>query len=134
MIKKIIKFDDTKIEEYEFHQYKNPISINEININEIVASNNFPFGKQDFKYFISYKDGSVSDRKSLDELEKKLLDSLNIIDSSHFTGSQKLWFLQHLLIPRIQWPILIYEVPISLVSKLEQKTSVYIRKWLKLHK
>ena len=58
----------------------------------------------------------------------------NIIDSSHFTGSQKLWFLQHLLIPCIQWPILIYEVPISLVSKLEQKTSVYIRKWLKLHK
>ena len=52
-------------------------------------------------------DGSFSDRKSLDELEKKLLDGLNIIDTSHFTGSQKLWFLQHLLIPRIQWPILI---------------------------
>ena len=67
-------------------------------------------------------------------MEKKLLDGLNIIDSSHFTGSQKLWFLQHLLIPRIQWPILIYEVPISLMSILEQKASVYIRKWLKLHK
>ena len=65
---------------------------------------------------------------------KKLLDGLNIIDTSHFTGSQKLWFLQHLLIPRIQWPILIYEVPISLAFKLEQKASVYIRKWLKLHK
>ena len=79
-------------------------------------------------------DGSIFDRNSLDELKKKLLDGLNIIDSSHFTGSQKLWFLQHLLIPRIQWPILIYEVPISLVSKLEQKASVYIRKRLKLHK
>ena len=52
-------------------------------------------------------DGSISDRKSLDELEKKLLDGLNIIDTSHFTGSQKLWFLQHLVIPCIQWPILI---------------------------
>ena len=79
-------------------------------------------------------DGSISDRKSLDELEKKLLDGLNIIDTSHFTGSQKLWFLQHLLIPRIQWPILIYEVPMSLAFKLEQKASVHIRKWLKLHK
>ena len=69
-------------------------------------------------------DGSISDRKSLDELEKKLLDGLNIIDTSHFTGSQKLWFLQHLLIPRIQWPILIYEVPISLALKLEQKASL----------
>ena len=79
-------------------------------------------------------DGSISDRKCLDELEKKLLDGLNIIDTTHSTGSQKLWFLQHLLIPRIQWPILIYEVPISLAFKLEQKASVHIRKWLKLHK
>ena len=32
------------------------MSINNIDINEIVASNKFPFGKQDFKYFIGYKD------------------------------------------------------------------------------
>ena len=65
-------------------------------------------------------DGSISDRKSLDELEKKLLDDLNIIDTYHLTGSQKLWFLQHLLIPHIQWPIFIYEVPksFSLYSKV----------------
>ena len=36
-------------------------------------------------------------------------------------------------VPSMQWPILIYEVLISFVSKLEQKASVYIRKWLKLH-
>ena len=65
---------------------------------------------------------------------KKLLDGLNIIDTSHFTGSQKLWFLQHLLIPCIQCPILIYEVPISLAFKVEQKGSVHIQKWLKLYK
>ena len=32
-------------------------------------------------------DGSISDRKSLDELEKKLLDGLNINDTSDFTSS-----------------------------------------------
>ena len=30
MDKKIIKFDDTEIEEYEFHQHECPISINDI--------------------------------------------------------------------------------------------------------
>ena len=30
MDRKIIKFDDTEIEEHKFHQYKIPISINEI--------------------------------------------------------------------------------------------------------
>ena len=61
-----------------------------------------------------------------------LLDDLNIIDTSHFTGSQKLWFWQHLLIPPFQLPILIYEIPMSLTFKTEQKSSVYIYKWIKL--
>ena len=56
MDKKIIKFDDTEIEEYEFHQYESPISTNNIDINKIVVSNKFTFGKQDFKYFIGYRD------------------------------------------------------------------------------
>ena len=78
-------------------------------------------------------DGSLSDRNSSAELANKLLAGLTTIDRSHFTGTQKLWILQHLLIPRIQWPLLIYEVPISLAFKLEQKVSVFIRKWLHLH-
>ena len=55
MDKKIIKFDHTEIEEYEFNQYKSPISINHIDINETVLSNKFTFGKQHLKYFIGYK-------------------------------------------------------------------------------
>ena len=39
MGKKDIKLDDTEVEEYEFHQHKSPISINDKNINEIVVSN-----------------------------------------------------------------------------------------------
>ena len=46
MTKKIIKFDDNETE--EFYQYKTPISINDIDINKIVISNKFPFGKKDF--------------------------------------------------------------------------------------
>ena len=41
MDKKIIKFDDTKIEEYEFHQYESPILINDTDINAMVVSNKF---------------------------------------------------------------------------------------------
>ena len=53
MDNKNIKFDDTEIEEYEFHQYRIYISINTIDINKIVVTHKF--GEQDFKYFIGYK-------------------------------------------------------------------------------
>ena len=56
MYQKSIKFDDAEIEEYKFHQYESPISINDIDTNETVVSNKFPFGKQDFESFIGYKD------------------------------------------------------------------------------
>ena len=55
MDKKVIKFDDTEIEKYEFSQHKNAILINDIDINKIVVSNMLPSGKQDFKYVIGYK-------------------------------------------------------------------------------
>ena len=38
---------------------QSPISINDIDINKIVVPNKFGFGKQDFKYFIGYKDSET---------------------------------------------------------------------------
>ena len=44
IIKKLKPYD-TEIEEYEFYQHNNPISINKIDINKIVKSITLPFGK-----------------------------------------------------------------------------------------
>ena len=74
-------------------------------------------------------DGSIPDGNSSAELTHKL----SVIGKSHFTGTQKLSILQHLLILRIQWPLLIYKIQISIAFKLEQKVSAFIRKWLHLH-
>ena len=45
------KFDDTEIEEH-----KSLISISDMDIDEIIASNKFSFAQQDFKCFVGYKD------------------------------------------------------------------------------
>ena len=55
MEKAIIKFGDTEIEKQIFHQHKKPISIKDVDINEIVVSDKVSFGKMGFKYFIGYK-------------------------------------------------------------------------------
>ena len=78
-------------------------------------------------------DVSLTDRKSVEELEDKLLPGLKIINGSYFSRTQKLWIMQHLLIPRIHWPLLIYEIPMSLAARHEQKISTFIHKKLHLH-
>ena len=77
--------------------------------------------------------GSLIDRNSTDELQQKLVLGLNIINKSSFKGTQKLWTLQHLLIPPLKWSLLIYEISIFHASFLEKKISKFIRKWLNIH-
>ena len=45
---------------------------------------------QPVKFFGSRIDGSLTDIKSIEELEPKLLSAIKIIDSSYFSGTQKL--------------------------------------------
>ena len=56
MGKTVINIGHIEIEKQKFHQHKRPISIINIDINEIVASNKVFLGKKRFKYFIGYKD------------------------------------------------------------------------------
>ena len=46
----------------------------------------------------------------------------------------KLWCLQFGLLPRLMWPLTIYEVPMSKVEKLERLISSFAKKWLGLPK
>ena len=52
----IIKFGDTEIEKHKFHQRKQPILINNVDINKTLVSNKISFRKKGFKYFIRYND------------------------------------------------------------------------------
>ena len=52
---KDITFGDIKVEKHKFHQYKSPISINDVNISKIVVSNSVPFCKKGIKYLFGTK-------------------------------------------------------------------------------
>ena len=76
---------------------------------------------------------SLRDKDQVDAFNKAVSQGLALIDKSFHRGIHKVWILQHLLIPRLRWPLLIYEIPVTVVIKLEQKISCFIRKWLRLH-
>ena len=59
-MEKKTKLDNTEIEEYKLYEHKSPILINNIDI-KIAVSHKLPFSKQDFKYFVSYKDAKKLD-------------------------------------------------------------------------
>lgn len=54
MGKKIITFTDIEVENINFIDTKD-LSIDDVNINEIIVSNKVPFGEKGFKFFVGYK-------------------------------------------------------------------------------
>ena len=80
-----------------------------------------------------YEDG-LSDRHKGMEIYRQAQDGLKSIDKTKLSGKCKVWCLQYGLYSRLQWPLMMYEVGASRVERIEQRCSVYIRKWLKLPK
>ena len=52
----IIAFDNIEIENHKFYNKRNPLLMDDVDIDKIIASNKVSF-KKGYKYFIGYKDG-----------------------------------------------------------------------------
>ena len=76
----------------------------------------------------------LSDKNQVEAVSLALSTAVNLIDKSKHKGIHTIWILQHLLIPRLRWSLMIYEFPISKVIKLEQKFSIFLRKWLRIYR
>ena len=77
---------------------------------------------------------SLNDREAVDTMMKEFVESLRKIDKSPLTGFMKAWAHVHILLPQVQWDIMIYGVSLKLVEGMERKQCVYLRKWLGLAK
>ncbi|RXN17451.1 hypothetical protein ROHU_008023 [Labeo rohita] len=75
---------------------------------------------------------TLKDTEQVDQLMKDTICGLESINKTKLPGRLKLWCLQFGLLPRLMWPLTIYEVPISKVEKLERVISSFAKKWLGL--
>lgn len=73
---------------------------------------------------------ALNDKEQVVELRKDMVEAINRIDKSFLPGKLKLWCLQFGLLPRIRWPLTVYDIPISEVERLERVMNKAIRKWL----
>ena len=78
-------------------------------------------------------DFTVSHKHSVDKFVTEVWSGLKLIDKSSHKGIHKVWILQNRLIQRLPWPLLIYEIFISVVNCVEHKISSFLRKWLNIH-
>ena len=56
---KAVKFFKIRVNKKEFHKSKQPITLDLINVDQIVVSQKFRHNDDGFKYFIGYKEGEI---------------------------------------------------------------------------
>ena len=75
-------------------------------------------------------DKSLKDTKRGDEIKQSVEKGLHSIDQCGLPGKYKVWCLQFMLIPKLLWPLLIYDICVSTVEMCEAKLNKFTRKWL----
>ena len=54
-----LKFDNIVVNRKEFHNSKQPINLDLVNVDQIVISNKFKHSDDGFKHFIGYKEDEI---------------------------------------------------------------------------
>ena len=71
-----------------------------------------------------------TDHHQWQDLLKQLKDGLLSIDKCDLIVKDKLWCVYFGLIPRLAWPMQIYEISLSRIEKMESLISKFLKKWL----
>ena len=74
----------------------------------------------------------LTDRHCGKELQATADEGLKTIDKVNLPGKQKVWMFQHGLLPRLLWPLQVYEVTLTRVEAIQRRINKYLRKWLGL--
>ena len=77
-------------------------------------------------------DCTLKDSAALQATGKELGCWLTAVDKSGLPGKFKAWMYQHGILPRLLWPLLMYDVPVTTVEGFEKKVTQYLRRWLGL--
>ena len=86
--------------------------------------------EQPVKSLGRWYNASLRDKDQVQQLRQVIISGLDNINKIPLPGKLKLWCLQFGLLPRVMWPLTLYEVPLTTVERMERAITGYVKKWL----
>ncbi|XP_069125457.1 uncharacterized protein [Argopecten irradians] len=75
-------------------------------------------------------DESLGDKGNIRRIEQQVQEGMRCIDKTGLPGKFKAWMYQRGLLPRLVWPLMLYEVSNSTVERMERIINRHLRRWL----
>ena len=86
------------------------------------------------KYLGKLYNRALNDKEQTEEVMKDAKQGLRKIGETKIPGRYKAWVVQHMLLPRLMWPLTIYNIPESRVEEIQRLITAHLKKWLGLPK
>jgi len=77
-------------------------------------------------------DRTLKDTKQGVEVMNTAKQGLEKINKTKIQGKFKVWIIQFMLIPKLLWPLTLYEIGVYTVERIEKMINRFTRKWLGL--
>jgi hypothetical protein len=74
-------------------------------------------------------DQTLKDHDHVRNVKKQLEKWMTSVDKSKLPGKYKAWIFQHGVLPRLLWPLLIYEMPLSAAEEMQVEVTKFLRRW-----
>ena len=84
-----------------------------------------PIQEQPTKHLGKLYNEKLNEKDQIDCVTKTVVADLKRIDQCKLP-------VQHMMMPRLMWPLSIYNVPLTTVEWLQQKITAMLKKWLKI--
>ena len=86
------------------------------------------------KYLGKVYNKTLNDREQAEEVLEELKQGLRRIQKTKIPGRYKAWIVQHMLLPRLMWPLTIYNIPETKIEEMQRQITASLKRWLGLPK
>ena len=77
---------------------------------------------------------TLTEQEQIEETCSEVKRSLRKLEKCKVPGRYKAWMIQHMLLPRLLWPLTIYNFPTSTVNSMQRLITTKLKRWLGIPK
>ena len=82
------------------------------------------------KYLGKRYNKTLNEQEQAREVLVELKQGLKEIEKTVIPGRYKAWMFQHMLLPRLMWPLTIYNIPETKVEEMQSRITGHLKRWL----
>ena len=86
------------------------------------------------RFLGKWYNASLGEKEQIEGIVKVVKADLKKVEKCRLPGRYKAWMVQHMLMPRLMWPLSIYNVPMTTVDHIQKLITQSLKRWLGLPK